>query len=53
MKEDLVNEALRIAVAATGFACLVAGFALIFAPLGWICAGSACLFVAVDAKGRS
>ena len=48
-----MNEALRIAVAATGFACLVAGLALIFAPLGWICAGFALIFVAVDAKGRS
>ncbi len=53
MKEDLVNEALRIAVIAIGFACLVVGSSLIFAPLGWICAGFALIFVAVDAKGRS
>ena len=53
MKEDLVNEALRIAVIAVGFACLVVGSSLIFAPLGWICAGFALIFVAVDAKGRS
>lgn len=48
-----MNEALRIAVAAIGFACLVVGSSLIFAPLGWICAGFALIFVAVDAKGRS